>query len=552
MSYRIKNKVQLSAFSIIISFAALMLMGLSLTPLINLQLEPSRSLPSISVSYSWFNASARVIEKEVTTKLEGLFNSVKGIKELKSVTSKGSGRISLSFKKGSNLDAIRFEVATLIRRVYPELPEQVSYPILSLGTGGAKTSPLLTYTVNASSSPYFIQKYTQDNIAPKLFAIKGVNEVQVYGATPFEWEIKFDADAINNLGVGVEEVALAINNYFRKEIIGIGSISAEGEEGTQNIRLSLENEIPEELEWDLIPIKKLGNRIIYLTDIASISYKEQLPNSYFRINGLNTINVVIYPESDVNNIKLAKAIKTQVENIRTNLPQGFSLLLANDSSEFIAKELRKIGYRTLFSMLILLLFVFIITRSFRYLILITISLFANLVIAIIFYYLLKIEIHLYSLAGITVSFGILIDNSIIMIDHIKHHNNKKAFLAVLAATLTTIGSLSIIFFLKEQQRINLIDFALVIMVNLSVSLIVALFLIPALMEKVRLKPNKKRFFFQRKKRAIKLSNFYLRSIVFGKRFKWLFFVLALLGFGIPIHWLPVLIEKENSWAKAYN
>ena len=176
------------------------------------------------------------------------------------------------------------------------------------------------------------------------------------------------------------------------------------------------------------------------------------------------------------------------------------MLLANDSSEYIAKELQKIGFRTLFSLLILLFFVFIITRNLRYLALITISLFANLIIAVIFYYFLQIEIHLYSLAGITVSFGILIDNSIIMIDHIRHHNNKKAFLAILAATLTTIGSLSIIFFLKENQRINLIDFASVIMVNLSVSLLIALFFIPALMEKDTFYRQEKTFILPKKKK----------------------------------------------------
>ena len=214
------NKEHLSAFSIIIAFVALMLIGLSLVSLINLQLEPSRSLPSMNIFYSWPNASARVIEKEVTTKLEGFFNSVKGIKGLNSVTTKGSGRISLSFKKGSNLDVLRFEVAMLIRRVYPDLPEQVSYPVLSLGTGGQKTSPLLTYTVNASANPYYIQKYTEDNIATKISGIKGLNEVKVYGATPFEWEIQFNTNAIDNLGLSVNEISTAINNYFKEEISG--------------------------------------------------------------------------------------------------------------------------------------------------------------------------------------------------------------------------------------------------------------------------------------------------------------------------------------------
>ncbi len=550
--FAMNEKNRLSPFSVIIAFVALMLIGVSLVPYVNLQLEPSRSLPTLGISYYWPDASAKVIEQEITSKLEGLFNSVKGIKNITSVSGKGSGRINLEFKKGGNMDAIRFEVATLIRRAYPDLPRQVSYPVLSLGTGGQKTQPILTYTLNASTSPFFIQKYAEDNIAPKLSAIRDVNEVKVYGASPFEWEIRLDVNAIGNLNMEMEEIAVAVNNYFRKEIIGTGSMKAEGKGYNKSIRLALQNDIPEGLAWDKVPVKKIGDRIIWLTDIANITYKEHAPNSYFRINGLNTINMVVYPESGVNSIKLAENIKSKVEIIRDNLPSGYSILLVRDSTQFIEKELRKIGFRTLFSLVILLLFVFIITRNLRYLWLLTISLFANLIIAIIFYYFLKIEIHLYSLAGITVSFGILIDNSIIMIDHIRHHDNKKVFLAILAATLTTIGSLSVIFFLKEEQQINLIDFAQVIMVNLSVSMVIALFFIPSLMKKIKIKVNKKRSFYRRKRRVSRITRFYAQSILFAKKWKWAFITLFILGFGIPVQWLPDKIEKENFWAETYN
>ncbi len=76
---------------------------------------------------------------------------------------------------------------------------------------------------------------------------------------------------------------------------------------------------------------------------------------------------------------------------------------------------------------------------------ITISLLANLAIAVIFYYLFRLEIQLYSLAGITISLNLIIDNIIVMSDHLIHKRNLKAFTAVLAATLTTIGALGIVF-----------------------------------------------------------------------------------------------------------
>lgn len=106
--------------------------------------------------------------------------------------------------------------------------------------------------------------------------------------------------------------------------------------------------------------------------------------------------------------------------------------------------------------------------------------------ALIFYYLFGLEMQLYSLAGITVSLNLVIDSTIVMTDHILHRRNLKAFLSVLAATLTTMGALVIIFFLDERIRLNLQDFAAVVIINLAVSLMVALFFVPSMIEKIGL------------------------------------------------------------------
>src|SRR5690606_7532833 len=106
--------------------------------------------------------------------------------------------------------------------------------------------------------------------------------------------------------------------------------------------LYLSNGLNDNVDWQTIPVKKVGGRMIWLGDLAKVKYKEQQPSSYFRINGLNTINMVIYPEDEVNNLRLAKIIKEEVARLKTNLPAGYSLLLANDTTEYIQKELEKV------------------------------------------------------------------------------------------------------------------------------------------------------------------------------------------------------------------
>jgi len=294
--------------------------------------------------------------------------------------------------------------------------------------------------------------------------------------------------------------------------------------------------------------------IIYLENIASVSYKEADISSYYRINGLNTINMTIYGEKGINTIALAKTVKAKATTLQKEIDKGYSTKLTQDTTEYVVKELQKIQKRTLFSFVILLILIFILNRSFKYVSILFLGIICNLLIAVIFYYLFKVELQLYSFAGITVSFGIIIDNSIIMIDHLRHKGNKRAFLAILAATLTTIGALLIIFLLEENQRADLLDFALVIAVNIGVSLLVSLYFIPALLQKLNLSKKNHHFSRKRKRRVLAFTRFYTRIIYWMKkpRFKWTFILVFILSFGIPLHLLPKEIEEDYFFTDFYN
>jgi multidrug efflux pump subunit AcrB len=230
---------------------------------------------------------------------------------------------------------------------------------------------------------------------------------------------------------------------------------------------------------------------------------------------------------NVNTVKVADEVKKVVEQIKRELPPGYSIRTSIDNTTYIKEEISKNIYRTILSVILLLLFVLLISREFKYLLIISISLIANIFIAFIFYYIFKLEMHLYSLAGITVSFGIIINNTIVMTDHIRYHKNRKVGISLLAATLTTIGALVVIFFLDEASKVTLSDFAAVVIINLSVSLAVALFFIPSLLEKIKLTPKFNSLIIKRKRRVVRFSKTYLKSINFIIRYRAAFIVLAI-------------------------
>jgi multidrug efflux pump subunit AcrB len=406
-----------------------------------------------------------VIEQEVTSKLEGLFNALKGVQEISSLSKKGSGIIQLILKEDTNRDLFRFEVLNVIRQNYQSFPEDVSYPTLSKNTFEENESPVLSYTIQANESANTIKRYVESYITPKLSEVDGIRQISLYGATPFEWVITYETDRLSQHELSVDDVAGAVTSFLKKQELGKG-ISA-NETGDKEVPLKLVCKSSTVIDWNKIPIKKLGDRVLFLEDVAQVAFQKGTVNEYYRVNGLNTLNLVVYADANTNIIKLSQDMTQKIVQVQKSLRSGYFIKKTSDSSDYLVKELTKIQKRALFSMLILLLLSILIYRHYKYLFVLFASIVITLIVAVIFYVLFDVQIQLYSLAGITISFGIIIDNCIIMMDHVLLKKNRKAFLAILAATFTTIGAVLIIFFLEKEQQLNLLDFAIVIGINIG-------------------------------------------------------------------------------------
>lgn len=543
-----KNNSFFSAFTINVIFIVFIIIGISLVKYIPVKLNPSKALPIVYVNFNYYGATPEIVEKQVTSKFESVFETIKGIEDISSNSGEGWGQIQLNLNDDIDAQMVRFEILSLVREIYPQLPNEVTFPqVTQSGADEEKQVQLMTYTINGNADSYTLYKYLNKHVQPNLVQIKGIQKITTYGSTPYNWEIKYYLNRIKEFGISKYDIKKAIQNYFSKTDLGFSTYKDSFSSDTLMLMTIIKGQDENAVHLANIPIKKVSERIVYLSDIAKITHKQKQEQSFYRINGLTAVNMVIYATAEVNQVNLAKLIKDKMAMVRKDLPAGYSITVAYDASLFLEKEIQKTFWRTIASIVVLLVFVLLISRNFRYLLIIVISLFANLSIAIFFYYILKIEIHLYSLAGIAVSLGILIDNSIIMTDHIRHKNDKKVFLAVLAATLTTIGALVVIFFLEKEQQINLIDFAWVIIINLSVSLAIALFFIPAVLEKIPIKKSKGKFFYRGKKRVLKFNNIYKRFILWGVKYRMIFLLLGILAFGLPVFMLPDKIEKDNVW-----
>lgn len=530
------------AFSVLLIMAALAVIGVAMLPMLNVQYTPSPVERKIDVSFTWPDASARLIEQSVTSRIEGALSAITGSESVSSRSSKGSGRVTIRFRKGTEMAAARFEVASAIRNLYPKLPEEVSYPAISIATGGTRESDMLVYTIKADLPSRRIEEYVEAHMSTPLSQTEGVGKVSLSGVTPFEWVITFDPKAMEVNGISAADLAAAFRDYFRSDVIGLTTLPhADGTD--RSIVLKLRNRAS--LNFGDIPIARRNGRIYHLRDFATARWCEAPPSTYFRINGLNTISLSIGCEASTNMLRVAENVKEEMQRLQAAFPPGISATLTYDASEYVSGELHKIYLRTLLCVAILMLFVYLVSRDFNYLLIIAVTLAVNILVAVVFYNLLNLDIHIYTLAGITVSLGIIIDSSIIMVDHYSYYRNRRVFVSILGALLTTIGALGIVWLLPEKQQANLTDFSLVIVINLVVSLIVALLFIPALLDKFPLKRSMTVSSVKRRRLTVRVSRAYARFIGWGRRYRWLFIVALIWGFGIPTFLLPEKIEPEK-------
>lgn len=546
---------RVSDFTILMVMAICMAAGIAVMPLLDVSPEPKpRQGKTLTVRYSWPRTSPKVVEQNVTSRIEGVVSSVYGVENVSSVSRFGGGSVEIQLKPNINVSTAKFEIMSAIRQIQKKFPEEVSYPVISGGevdTGEDRATQkeilLLTYQLNSSMKDEQLKEYVSRQLEPVLTGLEGVRRIEITGGREKYIEVSYDPVILRSHGITANDMAEAIKAFIGKADI-IGAVTDSDNAGVPQ-RHALYLVVDQfDLPLERIPVKNVGDATIYMKDLAEYEYKDKLPGSYYRLNGLSTIYLNVYVEPEASRIKLSHQLQDEISAVEAGLKNGVYMELTYNAAEKQETELRTLIRRSIMSLLILLAFVWAIRRRWKYLFITIVTLAANILIAVLVYYLAGIRLHTFALAGITVSLGIIIDSSIVMVDHYVRHRDRNVFFAILAALLTTIGALVIIFFLPEHLQKDLYDFAWIVIINLTVSLMVALLFAPALIE--RLGYRQKSDLSDSSDKSYPIISAYSSYIRFAQRFRWPLIILLILAFGIPFFALPdKLGHKESSFGK---
>ena len=525
--------MKLSGFHIILAAIAICALGVFAIPRISFDFFPKTKEDTIQVSYSYPLAHPRKVEESVTAPIESALRLISGINDITSVSRRGSGTVEAQVDQGSSIDFVRYEIATKLRELYVHLPEGVSFPRITVNSDSYEEleTTLMSYSMYAKEDRAKLYEYTQDQIAPQLAILDGIERVDVSGGNEQEWVVSYDEIKLQALGISTSDLRQIITNHLTN-----AQLSYHYNHGELLYLRALAGDVGD-LTAVIVPID--DQQTVAIGELIDIQLTEAIARSHFRINGANSIRLNIVPTKGSNHLKLAADIKQRIDVIKETLPDRYRLQLEYDSTEYIRTELDKIADRSIWSLGILFLFVILAYRSWRDSVVIFVALIVNLCAASICYSLLEVQLNLYALAAVTISFGIIIDNAIVMAHHYRRNGNIAVLPAIISSTLTTIAALLVIFALPDDLRLELIDFTKVLIINLTLSVMICATVVPALVtmlyDEHHIATN---HMISRNSINYQLNIRYRGLIRRIRRYKWIWITAIILLFGLPVHMIP--------------
>ncbi|MEO7324972.1 MAG: efflux RND transporter permease subunit [Dokdonella sp.] len=466
----------------------LVLFGLIGLSGLKVNLLPDLSYPTLTVRTDYEGAAPLEIENLISQPVEEAVGVVKNVRKVHSVSRTSQSDVVLEFTWGTDMDMASLEVRDKLDSV--QLPLEAKKPLLL--RFNPSTDPIIRLGLSATGDVSEaklkqLRRFADDDLKKHLEPVPGVAAVKIGGGLEDEIEVSIDQQKLARLGMDINDV----NTRLKSE-----NINASGgriDEGSQRFLVRTINQFKTLDEMRELLIKIDGTVPIRLKDIAEVrqGYKER--EGVVRIDGREAIELAIYKEGDANTVNVAKAVKQQTDKLKETLPTGASLSMIEDQSVFIEGALDGVKWDALLGGALAILIIFFFLGDVWSTFIISLSLPVSLIATFFFMDQLHLSLNVMSLGGLALATGMVVDDSIVVLENIARLREKGASIleaavrgtaevgmAVTASTLTTVAVFFPLVFVQGVAGQLFRDQALTITFAMLISLVVSMSLIPML------------------------------------------------------------------------
>ena len=487
--------------TVLLTFIALIGLGIYCTTQLPVDMYPNMKLPYMLVYTEYKNAGPEEVEQSLTRILENGLSGATGLKKMQSQSSSGLSLIFMEFNFNTNLDAAVAEIRDKIDLVRSYLPKGASSPTTI--RADPSLMPIMALALQGNRTPEELRRYAKDIVQPRLEQIDGVASAEIVGGREKSINVDIPRNRLEAYGLSISSVA---------QMIGSQNVQSSGGTITSGdinytIKTSGKYTSVEDLKNTVISYKASAApgsarprvATVRLRDVADVyeGYKDE--NTLAYLNGTPCVILNIQKQSGKNSVNAAHAVRKAVKAIKAELPSDVDIIESSNDTDIIEQTIAEVVKSVIQGALLAVIVLFIFLRSIKSTVIIGLAIPVSVVITLFLMYFMNISINMISMAGLLLGIGMLVDNSIVVLENIYAYRQKDAkprvaavlgsqemILSISASTFTSVCIFLPMLMFKGQLGIMgqiFSDLAMTIIFSLLCSLVVAIVLVPVLSSK---------------------------------------------------------------------
>ncbi|TCO04422.1 efflux RND transporter permease subunit [Natronoflexus pectinivorans] len=551
--------------AVIMTFLAILTLGIVASRLLPVSLMPEIDIPEITIQLNRPGESARQIEEGIIAPMRYNLMQVPHLEELTSESSDGRAVIRLRFSFGADINYAFIDVNEKTDEAMRHLPADMERPAIIKATASDLPVFYINIWMDDSDEVKFMElsDLTRSVIIKRLEQQQEVAMVDVTGHMQPELYIEPNEQLLRSLGVSHQVIV----NALEQNNLSMGSIEVADGQYRFNIRFANRLRTVDDVKDIRL---KIGTRLMRMEELAKIGLRPKQQEGVFLRNGVPAMSLAVIKQSDARMDVLKERVEGLLWHFRNNY-QGIHFEIVRDQTAILDYSISNLQTNLLFGGMLAFLILFFFLKDARSPWLIGISVPASLIISLLFFHLAGLSINIISLSGLILGIGMIIDNSIIVIDNITQYTERGETLAnacikgtnevirpLISSVLTTCAVFVPLIFISGVSGALFYDQAMAVGIGLLASLIVSITLIPVLFHLFNRKSkNEEQLRKGRVTRFLEKINLFKTETLYEKGFEKVFrhriaFILLFLGLIIPAFLLAFYMPKERFPAFTHN
>ena len=392
---------------------ALVVFGVTSYGTIGVDLYPEVEIPVVTVTVPYEGADPETVEIDVTDVIEESVNTISGIKTLRSESIEGLSQVFIEFELEEDIDLVSQDVRDKVAKIRGDLPLEIEPPIIE--KFDVNSSPILSIVVAGPASIRELTEYADDVVKPHLESASGVGNIRLVGGRKREIRVWLHADMLQAYGLSPDDVT----DTLAKE--NVEPPGGRVETDAREIIVKTKGKVERVEEFEDLIVAVRGGVPIRLGQIATVEDGLEDARSLARLNGERAVSLLVRRQSGKNLLEVAAAVKERLDELRGRLPQGYELIVAEDLSVFVEESIGEAQGELIRGGTLAVLVILLFLRSFRGSFVAAITIPTTIISTFTFMMAMGFSINMMSLLALTISVGMIIDDSIVVLENSYRH-----------------------------------------------------------------------------------------------------------------------------------